>query len=153
MSISTVMSVTSFSVVLGEMFAAVGLSTTVPAGVITLARLAKALPSNSSANTTALNNTKNDLSQVLDNTPAKTVTALVDKMSVSLDELQLLLPKTAHIHADFTYEGRDAMSAQASVGAMVNVVSVNAGFSALYESKSTNKITLDVDFVNVNIPL
>lgn len=153
MSISTVMSAASFSVVLGEMFTAVGLSTTVPAGVITLARMAKALSSAPESEKTTLSEAQTAFKGSLAKTPAATVTDLIDTMSKSLDELQLLLPKTAKIHAEFTYEGRDAMSAVFSGGVQVNLVSVNAGFSALYESKSTNKITLDVDFVSVNFPI
>ena len=153
MGVSTVMSAASFSVVLGEVFAAVGLSTTVPAGVVALARMAKALSSTPDADKAPLTDAKAKYTTSLEKTPAKPVIDLIDKMSASLDELPMLLPKTAKIHAEFTYEGRDLTEVGASLGAQVEVVSVNAGFSALYESKSTNKITLDVDFVSVNVPL
>lgn len=151
---STVMSAASFSVILAETFAAVGLSTIVPAGVVTLARLAKNLPADqNSTGYAAANDALTEHSDNLNKTPAKAVNALVKSISESRPSLDLLLPKTAKIHAEFTFEGSERYSGEAAVGLMIDVVSVKAGASALYETKSTNKITLDVDFVSVNIPL
>ena len=39
------------------------------------------------------------------------------------------------------------------IGGLVNVVAVAAGYSALYETSSRNKITLDVEFAAVNYTL
>lgn len=159
MGVSAIMSVVSFSVVLAEVFAAVGLCTIVPAAVVTLARLVKNLPrplnddgSANPARTTAVT-ARDDFKKELEKTAAKDVTALVNSIAESLPTLDLLLAKTAKIHAEFTFEGRDEVKGDVQAGMMIDVVTVKAGASALYENKSTNKITLDVDFVSVNVPL
>ncbi len=169
--LTAAVSVASFSVVLAETFAAVGLSTVVPAGVVTLARMVKQIagdPTQSASNGTTA--AKDDvLHQIAGQdasgtTPAKlgmpgadTAAKLVNAMAASLDELNLLLPSSAKIHAEFTFEARErydvAASGNLGVAAEVAVVGISAGFSALYEAKSTNKITLDIDFAPVNIKL
>ncbi|HYJ83494.1 MAG TPA: hypothetical protein VEW26_11725, partial [Allosphingosinicella sp.] len=62
--------------------------------------------------------------------------------------------RDARLHAEFEFEARDRVSVGASVSTpALQVVNVNAGFAALYDSKSKNKITLDMNFVAVNVPL
>lgn len=137
MALSTIESVASFSVVLAETFAAVGLSTLMPASFLALARAG-------TAGLTALSGNK-----LL---PAN-VTSMVTAAAGSLDTIDLLVPKSAKIHAEFEFQGSDQYSVNASVGAMVEVVTIKAGFSYLYSSSSKNKVTLDVDFVSVNYAL
>jgi hypothetical protein len=171
MAVSTVMSVGSFSVVLAEAFAAVGLSTLVPATVVTAARLAKAMTKAQADRAAAGGDT--DLIEDADKRYADAKTAFgaieptlrsgplplqdlqpfLNQLADSVPSLDLLLPHDAKIHAEFTFEGRDATEAVAEIGGQISVVSVRAGFSALYEAKSTNKISLDVNFVSVNVPL
>ena len=71
----------------------------------------------------------------------------------SLDSMDILIPKDAKIHAEFEFQGSDKMSVDLSAGGQVEVVTVKAGYSAMYESKSSNKITLDVNFVTVHVGL
>ncbi len=155
MAVSAVVSVASFTSVLAETFAAVGLSTIIPAGVVTVARMAKAAAANPGTSTAPSPETAalNKAGAAVDLTPAKAMGDLVKVVGESLTSLDLLLPKTAKIHAEFSYQGSDSASVNASVGGMVQVVTVNAGFSAMYSSTSSNKITLDVDFVSVNVIL
>ena len=165
MTVSAAVSVASFSVVLAETFAAVGLSTIVPTSVVTLARLAKQLAAGAAPVQADADKIQSAISSVGSLTakdsnnqpkpvnPGDAIATLGSALGKALPSLDMLLPKDAKIHAEFTYEGRDSMSLNASAGGMINVVSVSAGFSELYESKSTNKITLDINFVSVNIPL
>src|SRR4051812_11862687 len=123
--LSAAVSVASFSVVLAETFAAVGLSTVVPAGVVTLARLVKNLTPVSgeapAARQGRLEATTKDSVDALKNTPAAAVTALIKAISESLPALDLLLPKTAKIHAEFTFEGSEKyqVAAEGSAGGTV----------------------------------
>lgn len=162
---SAAVSVASFSVILAETFAAVGLSTIVPTSVVTLARLAKQLASGAapgSGDVTAIEDAvssvgslskKDSANAVKPVNPADAVASLGKALGKALPSLDMLLPKDAKIHAEFTYEGRDSQSLNVSAGGTVYAVNVSAGYSALYEAKSTNKITLDINFVSVNIPL
>ena len=151
MGLSAATSVASFSVVLAEAFASVGLSTAVPAAVVTLARLVK----DQAGNAATIAALKSALEAMPKGGPLKfgELEKLLAAVSGSLTSLDLLLPKTAKIHAEFTFEGSEGASGGASIGAAINVVSVSAGYSAMYEMKSTNKITLDVHFESVNIVL
>ena len=150
MSATAATSVVSFSVVLAEAFAAVGLSTAVPAAVVTLARLAK----NARTNAGHINDTKAALGKLPTGPLSpEELNKLLGAVEKALPSLDLLLPKTADIHAEFTFEGKEGMTAGAAGGVAINVVSVSAGYSAMYEMKSTNKITLDVHFESVNVVL
>lgn len=165
MPVAAAVSVASFSVVLAETFAAVGLSSIIPAGVVTLARAVKA--GTAAADEIFKELAGEDATQGSAETPATPakpglpaaagIAKLVKAMGASTSSLDLLLPQKAHIHAEFTFEGRESESANVSgnAGGMIElvVVGVSAGYSALYEEKSTNKISMDIDFVSVNVPI
>jgi hypothetical protein len=151
--LSTVMSVTSFSVVLAEAFAAVGLSTVVPAAVVTAARLAAQLADDAPADDPKRKRLNGIIEGLPEGNMAGKTADLMKAVAKSLPTLDILLPKTAKIHAEFTYTGTDSLSVSGGVSVPLQVVSVNVGFSELYTTTSSNKITLDVDFVSVNVPI
>ncbi len=139
MAVTAAVSVAAFSVVLAESFAAVAMSSLVPATFVQLARLAK-------AGGTAVANTA-----LVGKLPGGTeLAAALAEAAKSTTDIDVLVPKTARITADFEFEGTESYTVGASAGGAINVVSVAAGFSALYASKSTSKIHLEVDFVSVN---
>ena len=145
MALSTAISVGAFSVVLAETFASVTASTLVPATFLAVMRAAKknadsAAPGNADA-------------LVKDMLGVKEILNAVKTGVSSIDEIDLLVPKSAKIHAEFEFEASEAYSANVAIGALVNVVAVAAGYSALYETSSRNKITLDVEFAAVNYTL
>ncbi len=146
MALSTAVSVAAFSAVLAESFAAVAASTLIPATFLSVARAAKR------ANST--DEEKNALGGLLDKLPGASASLGALKAGAALiDDIDLLVPKTAKIHGEFTFEASERYSADVAVGALVNVVAVAAAYSALYETSSTNKITIDVDFAAVNYTL
>ncbi|MFH7245252.1 MAG: hypothetical protein ACHWZW_20635 [Spirulina sp.] len=158
MTLSTAMSVASFSVVLAETFASVGLSTLVPNAFLALARSAHSasatIPSDDIE--AALKSiTKSDQqSKVVPPVPvppdpAEVAIALLGILGKSTSSVDLLVPKSASIDAEFEFYGAERYAADVSVGAMVEVVTVKGGYSALYETHSSNKVKLHVDFVTV----
>lgn len=144
MALSTAISVGAFSVVLAESFAAVAASTLVPATFLAVIRAAK---KNASAENESANDLVKDMLGV--GQALKAVKTGID----SIDEIDLLVPKTAKIHGEFEFEASEAYSENIAIGALVNVVAVAAGYSALYETSTRNKITLDVEFAAVNYTL
>ncbi len=144
MTLSTAISVASFSVVMTETFGAVTASTLVPATFLALLRGAKKGATAANENADALIKDMMGVNQALN-----AVKAGVDL----IDEIDLLVPKTAKIHGEFEFEASESYSANVAIGALVNVVAVAAGYSALYETSSRNKITLDVEFAAVNYTL
>lgn len=152
MALTAAISVASFSVVLAETFAAIGASTLVPATFIAGLKLAKGAGEEAGDGGAGLGEDK--LLQALGTNPlAPVIDALTAGME-NIDEVQLLLPRDARLHAEFEFEARESISLGASISLpALQVVNVNAGFAALYESKSKNKITLDMNFVAVNVPL
>ena len=148
MALSAAVSVASFSAVLAASFAAVATSSLVPATFLTLVRAAKPPPpapggGSASATVTAVEGLLGN--NILSN-------ALMEAAKVVTD-IDLLVPKSAKITGDFEFQATDAVSGGASVGALVKVVTISAGYSALYTSTSKNKIHLEVDFVSVNYPI
>jgi len=158
---SSVESVVSFSVILAETFAAVGLSTLIPDTFIAGAKIAKS----ATDELETLINTKEP------DTPASGATAapalakgarnalqVVGNAAKHLDSLDVLLPHDARITASFSFQASDSFSELVQGGGAANVdgvgaVSVKAGYSALYESKSENKITLEINFKSVSVDL
>ncbi len=157
MAYTTIESVASFSVVLGEAFAAVALSTLVPATFVAVTKGAKtaiaAAAGNAAAVTAAETSASTSLASVVSKGPVKEVLDVIVKTASASTGIDLLIPKTANIHAEFEFQGSESYSAEASLGAMVEVVTVKVGFSALYATTSKNKITLDVDFALVHYDL
>lgn len=152
MALTAAISVASFSVVLAETFAAIGASTLVPAAFVSGLRLAKGVGEETGDGGSGLGD--DAMLAALGTNPLKPVIDALSKGMKNIDDVQLLLPRDAKLHAEFEFEASDRVSVDASVSTpMLQVVSVNAGFAALYESRSKNKITLDMNFVAVNVAL
>jgi hypothetical protein len=76
------------------------------------------------------------------------------------DDVDVFVAKTAHIHAEFEFQASDEFrfrvgqtSEQGGALGALQIVSLAPGFSALYQSTSRNKITLDVEFGLTNVKL
>lgn len=156
MAFSTAVSVASFSVVLAETFGAVMLSTLVPAGLVEVANTAKRLAAGVADGGDADPDAEDDgagpadaLAGVL--APVTDVVRSIAAATAEPTDLNLLLPKSATIDAEFEFHGREAYSAQASAGAQINVVNISAGYSALYETSSSNKVKLHIEFASVAV--
>lgn len=139
---ASIESVVSFSVILAETFAAVGLSTLVPNTLIAVAKGAKDATEIKTEDLKLPTGVKNGLE-------------VVKSVANSVDSLDILIPKDAKITAEFQFQGTFSTAYDAAIGGSVAVesvgaVSVKAGYSMLYESKSSNKITLEVNFATVN---
>lgn len=135
MALAAIESVATFSVVLTEAFAAVGMSTIVPNTFLAMLRAA--------AN--GQQPTDEERKGLLKG-PTERFFGHVLKTADSMESVDLLIPKKAKIHAEFEFQASEEYKVDAAIGVMVEVVTVKAGMTALYKSSSTNKITLDVDF-------
>ncbi|MFZ4689791.1 MAG: hypothetical protein ACOYLS_11185 [Polymorphobacter sp.] len=147
MALSAAVSVASFSVVLAESFAAVAASSIVPATFLTLVRAAKGAAAGSGSSAPPSSDTTRTVDSLLG---SDSISKALKEAAKSVTDIDLLVPKTARITADFEFQATDAVSGGVSAGAQVEVVTINAGYSALYTSTSKNKIHLEVDFVSVN---
>jgi len=143
---SSVESVISFSIVLAETFAAVGMSTLVPNALIAVAQAV-----HGAANSTLPVDIKSALPSNL--TAVGSAVDVLAKSAGSVKSLDVLVPKTAKITAEFQFQGSSSVVGQVGGGVGMDAVSVKAGYSALYESKSSNKITLEVNFQTVSVDL
>ncbi len=161
MAASAAVSVAAFSVVLAETFAAVGLSSLVPQGFITLARAAKQA-AGADADLTAgdLEEMGSALSAISKSeepgksvSPGKAASRVLTTLAKGVDDLDVLLPKNAKIHAEFEFHGSEAFAGEAGVGCAVEVVTVKAGYSGMYAVSSSNKVTLDIEFQSVQVKL
>jgi hypothetical protein len=149
--ISTAVSVASFSVVLAETFAAVGLSTIVPNMFITAVRVLKAPGAMTDADKKKLVGAVESLGGML---PAKTPAGGEAGLVASqIGDLDVLIPKKATIDAEFEFQGKERYAGDVSGGGTVECVQVKAGYSALYESSSRNRITLHVEFATVHVTI
>ena len=161
MAISAAVSVAAFSVVLAETFAAVGLSSLIPAGFITLARTAKQLagpdPEITDQDAANLNAALKHISKPdtanSSLAPGAAAGQLIQTLAKGIDDLDVLLPKTAKIHAEFEFHGSERYSYDVAAGCAVEMVTVKAGYSAMYEASSSNRVTLDVEFQSVHVEL
>jgi hypothetical protein len=154
--LSTAFSVASFSIVLAESFAAIGLSTLVPAVFAESASALKQLhAANPSPTEAQLDNELGRYSSIFDmvggdkgkiSNPRDMANALLKAVAKSADSINLLVPNKASLDAEFEFHAAESYKADASVGAMIEVVTVKAGFGELYETSSSNKIKLHVDF-------
>jgi len=154
--LSTAFSVASFSIVLAESFASIGLSTLVPAVFAESASALKQLHAGNTAPTDAqLESELGKYSSVFDmvggdkgksSNPREMADALLKAVAKSADSIKLLVPNKASLDAEFEFHAAESYKAEAQVGAMIEVVTVKAGFSGLFESSSSNKIKLHVDF-------
>lgn len=169
--ISTAFSVASYSAILTQNFAMVGISTLVPAAIAIAAKglkgsVPESVPDNvpeNEADNVPDNETESETKKTAKDPlaalfgpaskkadtpgPLEGVTNIIDSVAKSQpDALQLLAPKSAKIEAEFQFRGNESYKGEAEVGAMINVVTVKAGFAALFEAESSNKIKLTVDF-------
>jgi hypothetical protein len=158
MAVTTAVSVASFSVVLAETFGAVMLSTLIPATFVETANTLKRLTKrHADENTTPTEAETNAVLSALESLPG--IPAIEDALrnvaaaTAEPTNLNLLLPKSAVIDAEFEFHGSEAYSAEASVGAMVKLVTVEAGYSALYSVSSSNKVKLHIEFETVNLTI
>lgn len=155
MAVSAAVSVASFSAVLAASFAAVATSSLVPATFLSLVRAAKGATAGGGGGTGAgqLSSTMADaaINDMLDNNDK--LSKALSEAGQSLTDIDLLVPKSAKITGDFEFQATDGFKAGVAVGAAVQVVTISAGYSALYTSTSKNKIHLEVDFVSVNYPI
>lgn len=155
------MSVATFSVVLAEVFTAVGLSSLIPATWVEIARVLRRLGPQPGGGPGPDGLSADEIAKALatvarlvpipagDDGTTAVAAKVIQALLASSDTIDLLLPKTASIDATFKFEAKEALDVQEQVGAALDVVSVRAGFSALYEEKSSNSITLKVDYVSV----
>src|SRR5687768_7175290 len=102
MALTTIESVASFSVVLGEAFAAVAMSTLVPATFVTVTRMTKtavAAAADDAGKAAARNAGTDAIGSLLSHGPAKKALDIVVKTAETSTGIDLLIPKTAQIHA------------------------------------------------------
>jgi hypothetical protein len=167
---TTAFTVLAFTVVLAEMFAAVGLSTVVPAA---FAELVSILKKGSIAGVTL---TAAQLSQIMAvlqklvppipglpappdpsdsdavteyNNAIQPVMNAIKGALTSADKLQLLAPKAATIDASFECGGSESYAETMGVEGVIQVVGVKAGFSAMFELHSSTTLKLHVEFAPV----
>jgi hypothetical protein len=158
MAVTTAISVASFSIVLAETFGAVMLSTLIPATFVetasTMKRLAK---KHVDAHTEPTQEEKDGALSVLKSLPGiPAISDALENVAMATAEptnLNLLLPKQATIDAEFEFHGSESYAYNANVGAQVKLVTVEAGYSALYTVSSSNKIKLHIEFETVNITI
>jgi hypothetical protein len=152
MAVSAAVSVASFSAVLAASFAAVATSSLVPATFLTLVRAAKGAGAGGggSASASASPATVASINSLLGDDK---LSKALSEAANSVTDIDLLVPKSAKITGDFEFQATDRVSGGVSVGTAVQVVTISAGYSALYTSTSKNKIHLEIDFVSVNYPI
>ena len=154
MAVSAAVSVASFSAVLAASFAAVAASSLVPATFLSLVRAAKGAGAGGGGGTGAGQLTSTPTEDAIDDLlHDDKLSKALSEAGKSLTDIDLLVPKSAKITGDFEFQATDRVSADVSVGAAVKVVTISAGYSALYTSTSKNKIHLEIDFVSVNYPI
>lgn len=154
MAVSTAMSVASYSVVLAETFATVGLSTLVPATFVGVARAIKAAGEARDASRPVPAGTSEmerlDVGSIVPTGPAE---ELVRYIAANEETLDLLVPKKARIQAEFEMQASESYSEGMSGGVTMDVVTVKAGMSLLYKTKSECKVKLDLNFALANFLL
>lgn len=157
MAFSTAVSVASFSVVLAETFSAVLLSTLIPATFVETASTVKRIArtaADANGNVPAGAVEDDDLAPMNVVPGLETVRDVIRNIAGATAEptdLNLLLPKRATIDAEFEFHGSEAYEAAAAIGAQVKLVNISAGYSALYETSSRNKVNLHIEFASVNV--
>lgn len=155
MPIAGAMSVASFSIVLAEVFASVGLSTLVPASFLQLARALRQVVKDEDLKGLSADELTSAVSEfakflpLSDGKDPNIASKVIQSLLSSSDTIDLLLPKTAKIKAEFSFEASESYEAGFELGAQLNVVGVRVGYSALYNERSSNKVTLEIDYVSV----
>jgi hypothetical protein len=155
MAVTAAVSVASFTVVLAETLTAVAAATLAPAAFLGVARAVKAAAAGNAVTDAGGDPVDGTLSDgLVGEMPgvAQAVDAL-KKAALAIDQVDLLIPKTANVHAEFTFQADETTSGEAGVGGFVKMVSINAGYSTLYSTSSSNKVTLDIEYGVVNYTL
>jgi hypothetical protein len=164
---TTAISVLAFTVVLGEAFAAVGLSTLIPAMFVETCRamkvagpaldalldenlpiLMKALPLPGLPAPT----NQGPLSQTeAGKLFIKAIKRLIE--DPNFNKMQLLVPNSAKIDATFACGGCESYGVNAGAEGVIQVVGIKAGFSAMFELHSSTSVHLEVTFAPVEYTL
>ena len=152
--LTTAVSVAAYSTVVAETFAAVGLSTLIPAAIVTTARAVNSAgdaAADDAERATARSNAIKKLEALLPGGAG--IADVLHAVAESNRSMDLLVPKSGKIHTEFAFEAREETGVQAGVSALIEVVTVKAGFAGIYEASTKNKITMDVEFALVEFPL
>ena len=158
---TTAVSIVSFSIVLMEMFASLGLSTLIPATFLALARAARragaaATAQNIIDSSDSFGGKPTSDGTIPQDPPGKIAMGILQQAATAVDAIDLLVPSSATIDADFEFHGHQMESLKASAGtgpALTQLVTIKAGYAALYETSSSNKLKLHVEFRVVNYAL
>ncbi|HVQ73987.1 MAG TPA: hypothetical protein VMT79_00455 [Candidatus Binatia bacterium] len=158
MALTTALSVASFSVVLAEAFGAVMLSTLIPATFVetanTLKRIAKQrADSGQPVSDSDAEGALTPLASLPGVDAIRDAIRNVAAATAEPSDLHLLLPKHATIDAEFEFHGQEEYAANVGVGAQIQLVTVNAGYSSLYSVSSSNKVKLHVQFETVKVTI
>jgi hypothetical protein len=171
MPLTAFTSLATYTAVLAESLAAIGLSSLAPSLLATIGKLAKcAVEEDDGALRAAAQAQVDNLIRGLGKlagptregsgapvpSPAEVVGGLFDALSRglhSIEQIDLLVPKTASLETEFEFHASESYGGQASVGGMIQVVTLQAGFHALYEASSRNRIRMKIDFVSVPFDL
>lgn len=172
---TTAITALAFSVVLAEAFAAVGLSTLVPAMFVEVCRLVRAVADGTATSTDYTLDKVVDA--VFDNLPPlpgmpkplakdaspeekaahpqmmKIFKDTVKQYVRNSEAIQLLVPNKASIDADFSCSGGETYGGNVGMEGVFQVVGVKGGYSALFEMRSAATVRLHVDFAPVEFKL
>ena len=175
---STALTVLAFTVVLAEMFAAIGMSTLAPAAFVEFASLLKLAAAAVAAGpstgviaglppTELINKLVPMLAKMIPSLPGlpppPTGTDDPTKYNQALDNLskilqdminktqtlKLLTPKSATIDASFECGGSESLGMNVGAEGVIQVVGVKAGYSAMFELHSSTTIKMHIDFALV----
>jgi hypothetical protein len=158
--ISTAFSIASFSIVLAECFAMVGMSTLIPTGAAVAASTIRHAALENKQTPPGTTPAQNDpLGQLLSfggsiaSAPVEGIKQVIRTVAHDMDSISLLVPKSASIDAVFKFHANESYSMNAEGGAMIQLVTVKAGYSALFAVETSNEVKLHVDFALVNFDL
>jgi len=171
--LTAIASFASFTAVLAESLAAIGLSTIAPALVATLGKQLKCAFESYAADSQATDRNKalepvrqglQALNKMItphkDGLPVDTVLDVIGsvmesmiKGSESIEAIDLLVPKTADLDATFEFHANEQYEGEGQVGGMVSMFTIKAGMSALYSCESSNKVSLKLHFESVPVDL
>jgi hypothetical protein len=170
--LTAIASFASFTAVLAESLAAIGLSALMPTLIASVGKQLKCAfedfandPANLEKALAPLREGLGSLNKMLatrdgEGLPVPSVMDVIESVlssmargSESIEAIDLLVPKSADLDASFEFHGNERYEGEAEVGAMVQLVTVKAGMSALYESTSSSKVSLKLHFESVPVNL
>jgi hypothetical protein len=173
MPLAAIASLGTFTAVLAESMAAIGLSSLAPTLLAAIGKVAKctleeALPEARQAAQAELDALLGQVKKLGGAfgtrgedglpvpSPGEVVADLMQAIGKglhSLEEINLLIPAKASLDAEFEFHANESYAGEAAAGAQIQLVTVKAGFSALYSSASSNRVKLHLDFVSVPVDL